>query len=385
MAALSVNIEVGEEEKEKMESKSEAVAEKERMKPWEQHAGVINMPRFDYNAPSALLHHSHSGFLITCSIKREKSATKEAMSILEKVSFTLPCLHSYHAILVFLLLEVLLFLVMGVLYAESYNSGSSESLERSDENESAKKRRILTDETSVKCDEDVKSESIIDEISGGPAKDDCQSLSKADAAVERGFVLSLVKLTGSGLVLLTFPRENPSVTADIVSNIFQCLESGILKSPLWCHRIFPIQATCLLIEKELRAVVSKLVLQFINDKQNKLAQPIKFAVGYNRRGIEETCMKNLKGNPKDSDPFPMLDRSKCFDVVASAIKDAVPESAVDLKTPELSVLVELLPLSGVPNGSLVAAVSVLPQNLVSVKPRLCIKPLISDANARNRS
>nr|APR63868.1 hypothetical protein [Populus tomentosa] len=332
MAALSVSIEVGEEEKEKMESKSEAAAEKEKMKPWEQHAGVINMPRFDYNAPSALLHHSHSGFLITCSIKREKSATKEAMSILEK-------------------------------YAESYNSGSSESLERSDENESAKKRRILTDETSVKCDEDVKSESIIDEISGGPAKDDCQSLSKAAAAVERGFVLSLVKLTGSGLVLLTFPRENPSVTMDIVSNIFQCLESGILKSPLWCHRIFPIQATCLLSEKELRAVVSKLVLQFINDKQNKLARPIKFAVGYNRRGIEETCMKNLKDNPKDSDPFPMLDRSKCFDVVASAIKDAVPESAVDLKTPELSVLVELLPLSGVPNGSLVAAVSVLPQNL----------------------
>lgn len=112
---------------------------------------------------------------------------------------------------------------------------------------------------------------------------------------------------------------------------------------------------------------------------------LKFAVGYNRRGIEETCMKNLKDNPKDSDPFPMLDRSKCFDVVASAIKDAVPESAVDLKSPELSVLVELLPLSGVPNGSLVAAVSVLPQNLVSVKPRLCIKPLISDANARNRS
>lgn len=69
-------------------------------------------------------------------------------------------------------------------------------------------------------------------MTGGPSKDDCQSLSKADAPVERGFVLSLVKLTGSGLVLLTFPRENPSVTADVVSNIFQCLESGILKSPL---------------------------------------------------------------------------------------------------------------------------------------------------------
>ncbi|CAK7326892.1 unnamed protein product [Dovyalis caffra] len=355
MAALSANREVesmaGEEEKAKMESKSEE-AEKERMKPWEQHAGVINMPRFDYNAPSALLHRSHSGFLITCSIKREKSATKEAMSILEK-------------------------------YAESYNSGSSESFESSNESKSTKRRRILTDETGAMPAEDVKSKSIIEEISGGPANDDCLSLVKADTPVERGFVLSLVKLTKSGLVLLTFPRDNSSVTIDVVSNIFQCLESGILKSPLWCHRIFPIQATCLLIEKELRAIVSKLVLQFINDKQKTLARPIKFAVGYNRRGIEETCMKNLKVKPKDSDPFPMLDRSKCFDAVASAIKDVVPESAVDLKSPELSVLVELLPLSGVPNGSLVAAVSVLPQNLVSVKPRLCIKALVSDTNARN--
>ncbi|KAJ6312810.1 hypothetical protein OIU77_014355 [Salix suchowensis] len=270
-------------------------------------------------------------------------------------------------------------------YAESYNSGSSESLERSDENKSAKKRRILTDETSAKSAEDMKSESIIEEIDGGLAKQDCLYLAKADAPVERGFVLSLVKLTRSGLVLLTSPRENPSVTTDVVSNIFRCLESGILKSPLWCHRIFPIQATCLLTEKELQTVVSKLVLQFINDKQNKLSRPVKFAVGYNRRGIEETCIKNLKGNPKDSDSFPMLDRSKCFDVVASAIKDVVPESAVDLKSPELTVLVELLPLSGVPNESLVAAVAVLPQNLVSVKPRLCIKPLITDANARNRS
>lgn len=43
----------------------------------------------------------------------------------------------------------------------------------------------------------------------------------------------------------------------------------------WCHRIFPIQATCCLNEKDLRATVSKLVLQFVNDKQNKLARPVK--------------------------------------------------------------------------------------------------------------
>lgn len=45
---------------------------------------------------------------------------------------------------------------------------------------------------------------------------------------------------------------------------------------------------------------------------------------------------------------------------------------------QLSVLVELLPLSGVPNASIIVAVSVLPRNLVSTKPRLCIKALNSN-------
>ncbi|RWW75789.1 hypothetical protein BHE74_00016164 [Ensete ventricosum] len=89
----------------------------EGMTPWEQHAAVINLPRYDYAAPSSLLHESRSGFLITCPIsepfpilflfcarytrqnpwlrfkfnlrKREKSATKEAISLLEEVSFGL--------------------------------------------------------------------------------------------------------------------------------------------------------------------------------------------------------------------------------------------------------------------------------------------------------
>ncbi|WVZ10647.1 hypothetical protein V8G54_015177 [Vigna mungo] len=42
--------------------------EKETMSPWEQHALVINLPRFDYNAPSSLLRNSHSRFLITCTL-----------------------------------------------------------------------------------------------------------------------------------------------------------------------------------------------------------------------------------------------------------------------------------------------------------------------------
>ena len=46
-------------------------------------------------------------------------------------------------------------------------------------------------------------------------------------------------------------------------------------------------------------------------------------------------------------------------------------------------VVELFSLSGVPNGSLVVVVSILPQNLISVKPRLYIMPLVYDAKVKN--
>ena len=46
----------------------------------------------------------------------------------------------------------------------------------------------------------------------------------------------------------------------------------------WCHCIFPIQATCRLDEKELHEVVTKLVVQFVNNEQNKFARPIKVLV-----------------------------------------------------------------------------------------------------------
>ncbi|XP_057961838.1 uncharacterized protein LOC131153511 isoform X2 [Malania oleifera] len=325
------------------------------MTPWEQHSTVISIPRFDYSAPSSLLHHSHSGFLITCTIKREKSATKEAMSILEK-------------------------------YVGSFYTGSSENFGCSDANEAPKRRKICTVKTDGEYTNCVQSKTVTDDFgnTGELSKNTCLSAAKADANADRD-LLSLVKLTRSGLVLFTFPRNNVHDTVDIVLNIIQSLESGSLKSPLWCHRILPIQATCNLNEKELQAVASHLVVQFVNKRRDKLVHPIKFAVGYNRRGIEETEIKSLKNIFVDPNLFSLLDRNKCFSIVAAAVKESIPDSVVDLKSPELSILVELLPLAGVPNGSLVVAVSVLPHNLVCTKPRLCVKALVSKAKANDRT
>ncbi|KAL1295787.1 hypothetical protein AAHE18_19G237200 [Arachis hypogaea] len=303
------------------------------MSPWEQHSAVIKLPRFDYNAPSSLLHGSHSGFLITCTIKREKSATKEAISILHK-------------------------------FARPFSKGSYNSLNNLEDDNASKKRRVCTEDDAEECLDNKEKETASATANSG------------DDRLRGVPGLSLVKLTRSGLLLFTFPEDALPDTVDIVSNIIQAYESGSVKSPAWCHHIFPIQATCGLNEKELQEVVSMLVKKFVDDKQNILERPVKFAVGYNRRGIEE--MKSVKEKSKDSNAFSLLDRNKCFGIVASAVNDVVGDSVVDLRTPELCVLVEVLPISGVPNGSIVVAVSVLPRNLVSTKPRLCVRALNSN-------
>ena len=53
---------------------------------------------------------------------------------------------------------------------------------------------------------------------------------------------------------------------------------GLFCGCSWCHRIFPIQATCRLNEKELHDVVTKLVIQFVSNDWNKFAQPLKVLV-----------------------------------------------------------------------------------------------------------
>ncbi|CAK9326810.1 unnamed protein product [Citrullus colocynthis] len=319
---------------------TENVAETEgkTMTPWEQHSAVISIPRFDYNAPSALLHRRQSGFLITCTIKREKSATKEAISNLEKY----------------------------------FSSSMPETLAISDENEASKRRKV--------CTEDVDHRSVGEERSTDEHVKGTSLISTSEAKIEKCSPISLVKLTRSGLLLFTFTKDISLDTVYIVSDIIQSLKAGTLKSPAWCHRIFPIQATCCLNENDLQGVVSKLVLHFVKDKGNILSHPVKFAVGYNRRGIEETEMKISKDS---SGANIMLGRDKCFSIVAAAVKDVVSDAIVDLKSPELCILVELLPVSGLPLGSLVVGVSVLPSNLVTTKPRLCIKALTSDTKAKS--
>ncbi|XP_076905953.1 uncharacterized protein LOC143573063 [Bidens hawaiensis] len=317
------------------------------MKPWEQHSAVISIPRYDYKAPNSLLNRSFSGFLVTCPIKREKSATKEAMSILDK-------------------------------YLRTINTCDSIT-EEDPQDIIPKRRKVVTTETE-ECIKDIENKTLNENNGSREVPEgSCLSTPKSDTNTETTNPLSLVKLTRSGLLLFTFSSDRCPDVVDIVSNIMKSLDSGSLKAPLWCHRILPIQTTCVLHEKELGTLVSKLVDDFMNNNGKELARPIKFAVGYNRRGIEET---ELKGKNNNSNPVELLDRNKCFEVVAAAVKNIVSDSVVDLKCPELTVLIEVLPVSGIPNGSPIVAVSVLPQKLIMTKPRLCIKALVPDVKSK---
>ncbi|KAH0456288.1 hypothetical protein IEQ34_014195 [Dendrobium chrysotoxum] len=170
----------------------------------------------------------------------------------------------------------------------------------------------------------------------------------ADENANKRANISLVKLTRSGLLLFTLPVLNYQHVIDTLSSIFRSLGSGNQKPPIWCHRIFPIQETCCLTEKDLHAVVTNLVQRYFSSQQGEPERSIKFAVGYNRRGIEETELRNKKF----TSTIALLEKNKCFSVVAGAFKNVVGNSIVDLKSPEVVILVELLPLSGLPPESL---------------------------------
>lgn len=343
--ALALGLGQGEKKKQQQEE------EEEELKPWEQHSAVISIPRYDYKAPSSLLGRSCSGFLITCPIKREKSATKEAISILEKF----------------------------------VGSICSDSCARPDFSSSNRKRKVSSEETDAEIigNAEKNGDQTSPEISGKAVGE--VSL-EAGENVERSFnlSLSLVKLTRSGLLLFTFPSNNFRHVVGTLSNILVSLGSGSLKRPLWCNRIFPIQETCTLTEKNLQIVVSKLVQEYLGEGQENLERPIKFAVGYNRRGVEETEMKKLKSTA-DFKVLPLLDRDSCFKIVAGAFKEVAKNSTVNLKSPEVAVLVELLPISGIPHESVVVGVSILPHELITTKPRLCVKPLVSDTKPTKRT
>ncbi|KAF8021060.1 hypothetical protein BT93_G1472 [Corymbia citriodora subsp. variegata] len=191
-----------EEEEDEQQQQQQAKTKKTTMTPWEQHAAVISIPRFDYNAPSSLLRRSHSGFLITCTIKREKSATKEAMCLLEK-------------------------------YCGKSGPSESNNLEVVNAKSNAKRRKVCVEELDQEGADGAECGHLTDQYHNedGKLSEDVSSQTKEDVCANKSSALSLVKLTGSGLLLFTFPDEDSADTIQIVSDIIDSLGSGDSSSP----------------------------------------------------------------------------------------------------------------------------------------------------------
>nr|CAB3447492.1 unnamed protein product [Digitaria exilis] len=236
--------------------------------------------------------------------EREKSATKEAISILEE-------------------------------YIGHADCHVSEQAEPCDVKNAVKKRKLCseTSENSEEAVTDGNSYSVSE--STGSIVESSSSQSKMSENVEKPSNLSLVKLSRSGLLFFKFPSGGLHVV-EMLTEIFHSLRCGKLKSPQWCHRILPIQETCVLSEKDLHATVSKLFLDFSRNKGNQ-DDHIKFAVAYNRRGIDETEVKPRKNtNEGSNQQETLMDREQCFKVVAAAVKSVFENSVVDLKSPEVN-------------------------------------------------
>jgi hypothetical protein len=187
---------------------------------------------------------------------------------------------SYGILPQFGLFSFMLMLTFGVIlnfwqYVRPFNSGGSEIVENSDDNAITKRRKICIedlDRESINCVQNEKafinpgktsSKSLTNMtllfllwfhlvpwlgvgiymyqqgtavlyfmMTGKHSKGICLSPAGVDTNLNRDPVLSLVKLTRSGLLLFTFPRDTPADTVGIVSNIMESLESGISKSPL---------------------------------------------------------------------------------------------------------------------------------------------------------
>ncbi|XP_054795467.1 uncharacterized protein LOC129300892 [Prosopis cineraria] len=258
--------------KECEENQIQKIEADKSMAPWEQHSAVISLPRFDYAAPSSILQHSHCGFLVTCTIRREKSATKEVLSILGKKA-TFPHLGLCDC------KRIIQCYQLSHCYVDPFKNGGYNGSDSHEKNSTVKRRRMCAEDIGRECLDLEATDSVIvksAEVMTGKLSDETHSTpTQAETSTSGAFDLSLVKLTRSGLLLFTFPRNALVDTVDIVSNIIQSLGSGSVSSPNWCHRMFPIQATCRLNEKELQEVVSTLVKKFVANKQNHLGQPLK--------------------------------------------------------------------------------------------------------------
>ncbi|GJP34402.1 hypothetical protein CLOM_g18849 [Closterium sp. NIES-68] len=268
--------------------------------PWDQHAGLLKMARFDYRREELLRSGNGGGiqgFLITCAFRREKSATSEALSILPKY---LPALcaraEGSEAEALGGEKEGLGGGVGGAVVAadvadEGKGKGDSGGDSKGEEEgeTSAKRQRTETGGEGAALREKVGGveaqgedsgrrftqvggeEGIAPKVATEKEEDSGKKVSKteedasaAEDALKAG--LGAVKLGSMGITFLALPEKEKCVPGskvpcpvDVVGQILKDIQEKKRTGLKWCQRICPVQATCPTTKRHLSAAVQRLL------------------------------------------------------------------------------------------------------------------------------
>ncbi|KAJ7566766.1 hypothetical protein O6H91_02G117600 [Diphasiastrum complanatum] len=364
------------------------------MAPWEQHAAVVVMPRFSYNAASNLLKQPRAGFLITCTIRREKSATKESMDLLREYigrpleviqaasdasakSEAKACSISNET---YIKIHHIKDNKPAHIYSVFTESISSSEVAHTETGSGSRTTGTFTGISTSVCTSEVpskKKEMVVSlehqNIQAGHGGSDCSTV------VDYASQFSLVKLATNGIIFLSIPEGASTDTVAVLCKILVDLEAGRLKPLKWCHRILPVQATCSLNRENLYKITLKLVKDFLNRVNMSKEFSLQFAVASNWRGVNVNQANSDRVSGMSHNQT-MLGKNECIEVVVEAVHEVTIQATVNLLEPQMVVIVELLPVAGLQSDTL-CVVSVLPGELMSTKPRLCIRSLSLQASS----
>eukprot|EP00850_Spirogloea_muscicola_P023943 SM000410S15568 [mRNA] locus=s410:22059:24180:+ [translate_table: standard] len=180
-----------------------------------------------------------------------------------------------------------------------------------------------------------------------------------------------------------------------------CQPDAVATLGSWCHRITPVQATCAPTPVALRGAVMRTLAAFLAcEAAADLPQPLKFGVQHKGRGpAPPPTLPHVAADAKDAlgaedgdlrahggDQAAVFQRGPCIALVAAVVAElAAPLGgcAVDLLAPDVVVMVEVLPLAG-RDCEAAVTVSVLPAALVATKPRLAMRPIGKSGHSKSK-
>ncbi|KAH7428357.1 hypothetical protein KP509_10G088500 [Ceratopteris richardii] len=342
--------------------------------PWEQHASAAGLPRYSYHVlPSA---HTLKGFLITCTLDREKSATKEAIEILSK-HFACPDLFKCRG---------------ATELDDARKRVRLPCLENGHPHQDCKQEEKSTHSTESVCQEceDYRESDNLSIVQSHPDQSDETYIQNNTVNLKRSRTefescksedksgIFLFKMMQKGVISIFWEESRSDDPVIILTQVLADILIGSSSPPRWCQRMLPIQATCVYSRERLAALVTELVLKYLGKSLPTETQPLKYAVSFNRRGFEAKEAERAKA-PETEVP----DKMTCIHVVAAAVSSVALHTVVDLKTPEMVVILEFVPFAG-PVTSPICGVAVLSGSLMTTKPRLSVKSLITAAHQEKR-